>query len=109
MKSKELSEDLRTNILEKHRQSQGYKSISGDLNVPVLSVVVSLVVLFVFMCLCSSVCAHVFLHLCFICVLLLYFMSMIYMILSTTCSTHSTAQLNGVSSGPHSLCVNCVM
>lgn len=37
-KSKELSEDLRTKIVEKHRQSQGYKSISRDLNVPVSTV-----------------------------------------------------------------------
>ena len=37
-KSKELSEDLRTKIVEKHGQSQGYKSIVGDLNVPVSTV-----------------------------------------------------------------------
>src|SRR4029434_7992217 len=37
-KSKELSEGLRTKIVEKHGQSQGYKSISRDLNVPVSSV-----------------------------------------------------------------------
>ena len=37
-KSKELSEDLRTKIVEKHGQSQGYKSISRDLNVPVSTV-----------------------------------------------------------------------
>ena len=37
-KSKELSEDLRTKIVEKHGQSQGHKSISGDLNVPVSTV-----------------------------------------------------------------------
>ena len=34
-KSKELSESLRTKIVEKHGQSQGYKSISRDLDVPV--------------------------------------------------------------------------
>ncbi|CAJ0968620.1 unnamed protein product [Ranitomeya imitator] len=34
-KSKELSEDLRNQIVRKHEQSQGYKSISKDLNVPV--------------------------------------------------------------------------
>ncbi len=33
-KCKELSVDLRENIVEKHAQSQGYKSISRDLNVP---------------------------------------------------------------------------
>ena len=37
-KSKELSEDLRTKIVEKHGQSQGYKSISRDLDVPVSTV-----------------------------------------------------------------------
>ena len=37
-KSKELSEDLRTKIVEKHGQSQGYKSISSDLDVPVSTV-----------------------------------------------------------------------
>ena len=37
-KSRELSEDLRTKIKEKHRQSQGYKSLSGDLDVPVSTV-----------------------------------------------------------------------
>ena len=37
-KSKELSEDLRTKIVEKHVQSQGYKSISRDLDVPVSTV-----------------------------------------------------------------------
>ena len=34
-KSIELSEDLRTKIVEKHGQSQGYKSISRDVDVPV--------------------------------------------------------------------------
>ncbi len=34
-KCKELSLDLREKIVEKHGQSQGYKSISRDLNVPV--------------------------------------------------------------------------
>ena len=33
-----MSEDLRTNIVEKHEQSQGYKSISRDLDVPVSTV-----------------------------------------------------------------------
>ena len=37
-KSKELSEDLRTKIVEKHGQSQGYKSISRDIDVPVSTV-----------------------------------------------------------------------
>ena len=37
-KSKELSEDLRTKIVEKHGQSQSYKSISRDLDVPVSTV-----------------------------------------------------------------------
>ncbi len=37
-KCKELSVDLRENIVEKHGQSQGYKSISRDLNVPVSTV-----------------------------------------------------------------------
>ena len=37
-KSKELSEDLRTKIEEKHGKSQGYKSISRDLDVPVFTV-----------------------------------------------------------------------
>ena len=38
-KSKELSEDLRTKIVEKHGlKSQGYKSISRDLDVPVSTV-----------------------------------------------------------------------
>ena len=37
-KSKELSEDLRTKILEKHGQSQGYKAISRYLDVPVSTV-----------------------------------------------------------------------
>ncbi|KAI3356376.1 hypothetical protein L3Q82_017602 [Scortum barcoo] len=37
-KSKELSVDLRAKIVEKHGQSQGYKSISRDLNVPVSTV-----------------------------------------------------------------------
>ena len=37
-KTKELFEDLRTKIVEKYGQSQGYKSISRDLNVPVSSV-----------------------------------------------------------------------
>ncbi len=35
---KELSVDLREKIVEKHGQSQGYKSISRDLNVPVSTV-----------------------------------------------------------------------
>ena len=34
-KTKEMSEDLRSKIVRKHGQSQGYKSISKDLNVPV--------------------------------------------------------------------------
>ncbi len=33
-KCKELSVDLREKIVERHGQSQGYKSISRDLNVP---------------------------------------------------------------------------
>ncbi len=37
-KCKELSVDLREQIVEKHGQSQGYKSISRDLNVPVSTV-----------------------------------------------------------------------
>ncbi|CAJ0929308.1 unnamed protein product [Ranitomeya imitator] len=37
-KTKELSEDLRNQIVRKHEQSQGYKSISKDLNVPVSTV-----------------------------------------------------------------------
>ena len=37
-KSKELSEDLRTKIVEKHGQSNGYKSISRDLDAPVSTV-----------------------------------------------------------------------
>ena len=37
-KSKEISEDLRTKIVEKHGQYQGYKSISRDLDVPVSTV-----------------------------------------------------------------------
>ncbi|KAL2101691.1 hypothetical protein ACEWY4_003452 [Coilia grayii] len=37
-KTKELSEDLRSKIVRKHGQSQGYKSISKDLNVPVSTV-----------------------------------------------------------------------
>lgn len=37
-KTKELSEDLRSKIVKKHGQSQGYKSISKDLNVPVSTV-----------------------------------------------------------------------
>ncbi|KAL0166161.1 hypothetical protein M9458_038005, partial [Cirrhinus mrigala] len=37
-KCKELSVDLRETIVEKHGQSQGYKSISKDLNVPVSTV-----------------------------------------------------------------------
>ncbi|CAJ0915957.1 unnamed protein product [Ranitomeya imitator] len=37
-KTKELSEDLRSQIVRKHEQSQGYKSISKDLNVPVSTV-----------------------------------------------------------------------
>ncbi|CAJ0965061.1 unnamed protein product [Ranitomeya imitator] len=36
--TKELSEDLRNQIVRKHEQSQGYKSISKDLNVPVSTV-----------------------------------------------------------------------
>ena len=35
---RELSEDLRTHIVEKHQQHQGYKSISRDLNVPLSTV-----------------------------------------------------------------------
>ena len=38
MKCKDLSMDLRERIVEKHQQSQGYKSISRDLNVPVSTV-----------------------------------------------------------------------
>ena len=34
-----MSEDLRTKIVEKHGQSQGYQSISRDLNVPVSTVI----------------------------------------------------------------------
>ncbi|CAJ0929321.1 unnamed protein product [Ranitomeya imitator] len=37
-KTKELPEDLRNQIVRKHEQSQGYKSISKDLNVPVSTV-----------------------------------------------------------------------
>ncbi|CAJ0922330.1 unnamed protein product [Ranitomeya imitator] len=37
-KTKELSEDLRNQIVRKREQSQGYKSISKDLNVPVPTV-----------------------------------------------------------------------
>ena len=37
-KSKELSGGLRTKIVEKHGQSQGYKFIVEDLNVPVSTV-----------------------------------------------------------------------
>ncbi|XP_077148883.1 uncharacterized protein LOC143809745 [Ranitomeya variabilis] len=37
-KTKELSEDLRNQIVRKQEQSQGYKSISKDLNVPVSAV-----------------------------------------------------------------------
>uniref|UniRef100_A0A8C4RGC3 Transposase n=1 Tax=Erpetoichthys calabaricus TaxID=27687 RepID=A0A8C4RGC3_ERPCA len=37
-KSRELSEDLRTKIVEKYQQSQGYKSISRDLHVPLSTV-----------------------------------------------------------------------
>ncbi len=37
-KCNELSVDLRERIWEKHGQSQGYKSISRDLNVPVSTV-----------------------------------------------------------------------
>ncbi|CAJ0914927.1 unnamed protein product [Ranitomeya imitator] len=37
-KTKELSEDLRNQIVRKHEQSQGYKSISRDLNVPASTV-----------------------------------------------------------------------
>ncbi|CAJ0929007.1 unnamed protein product [Ranitomeya imitator] len=37
-KTKELSEDWRNQIVRKHEQSQGYKSISKDLNVPVSTV-----------------------------------------------------------------------
>lgn len=37
-KTKELSEDLKNKIVKKHGQSQGYKSISKDLNVPVSTV-----------------------------------------------------------------------
>ena len=35
---RELSEDLRTKIVEKYQQSQGYKSISRDLDVPLSTV-----------------------------------------------------------------------
>ena len=38
-KSKELSEDLRTKIVERHEQSQSCKSISRDRNVPVSTVI----------------------------------------------------------------------
>ncbi|KAI4898599.1 hypothetical protein NFI96_006380 [Prochilodus magdalenae] len=41
-KTKELSEDLRSKFVRKHMQSQGYKSISKDLNVPV-SIVCSVI------------------------------------------------------------------
>ncbi|KAG2458804.1 TCB1 transposase, partial [Polypterus senegalus] len=37
-KSRELSEDLRTKIVEKYQQSQGYKSIFRDLHVPLSTV-----------------------------------------------------------------------
>ena len=37
-KSQELSEDLRSKLVEKYQQSQGYKSISGDLKVPLSTV-----------------------------------------------------------------------
>ena len=37
-KSKELSEHLRTKIVKKHGQSQGFKSISRDLDVPLSTV-----------------------------------------------------------------------
>uniref|UniRef100_A0A8C4SC68 Transposase n=1 Tax=Erpetoichthys calabaricus TaxID=27687 RepID=A0A8C4SC68_ERPCA len=37
-KSRELSEDLRTKIVEKYQQSQGYKSISRDLHAPLSTV-----------------------------------------------------------------------
>ncbi|CAJ0917217.1 unnamed protein product [Ranitomeya imitator] len=37
-KTKELSEDLRNQIARKHEQSQGYKSISKDQNIPVSTV-----------------------------------------------------------------------
>ncbi|KAG2460115.1 TCB1 transposase, partial [Polypterus senegalus] len=37
-KSRELSEDLRTKIVEKSQQSQGYKSTSRDLHVPLSTV-----------------------------------------------------------------------
>ncbi|CAJ0925118.1 unnamed protein product [Ranitomeya imitator] len=37
-KTKELSEDFRNQIVRKHEQSQGYKSIAKDLNVPVSTV-----------------------------------------------------------------------
>ncbi|KAG2461144.1 TC1A transposase, partial [Polypterus senegalus] len=37
-KSRELSEDLRTKIVEKYQQSQSYKSISRDLHVPLSTV-----------------------------------------------------------------------
>ncbi len=37
-KSEILSEDLRTKMVEKHEQSQGYKYISRHLNVPVSTV-----------------------------------------------------------------------
>ncbi|CAJ0966359.1 unnamed protein product [Ranitomeya imitator] len=36
--TKELSEDLRNQIVRKHEQSQGYKSISKDLNAPLSTV-----------------------------------------------------------------------
>ena len=35
---RELSEDLRTKIVEKYQQSQGYKSISRDLDLPLSTV-----------------------------------------------------------------------
>ena len=37
-KSRELSEEVRHKIVAKHGQSQGYKSISRDLDVPVSTV-----------------------------------------------------------------------
>ena len=37
-KSRELSEDFRSKIVEKYQQSQGYKSISRDLKVPLSTV-----------------------------------------------------------------------
>ncbi|KAK7143817.1 hypothetical protein R3I93_014851 [Phoxinus phoxinus] len=37
-RKRELSEDLRTKIVEKYQQSQGYKSISRDLDVPLSTV-----------------------------------------------------------------------